>query len=60
MADEMDSAFRFSGLALEAERLALVAAAFAEIYKEIELLQTLDLAETHPAVIFRPFERSKG
>ncbi len=47
----------FDGLSLDAERLELVRSAFAEIQKEIEFLRTLDLEETHPAVVFRPVER---
>jgi hypothetical protein len=47
----------FDGISLDAERLELVRSAFAEIHKEIEFLRTLDLQETHPAVVFRPVER---
>jgi len=57
MQDRSRSQLTFDGLALEAERLELVRSAFAEIHKEIELLRTLDLQETHPAVVFRPVER---
>lgn len=43
-----------TGLDLDPERLREVAAAFVEIRTEIEKLRTLDLEETHPAVVFRP------
>jgi len=43
-----------TGLDLEAERLREVAAAFADIRREIERLRELDLEETPPAVVFRP------
>lgn len=48
------SAARLTGVNLPSERLAEVAAAFCEIRAEIEKLRTLDLGETHPAVVFRP------
>ena len=43
-----------TGLDLDDARLAEVAAAFEAIRVEIERLRTLDLDETHPAVVFRP------
>ena len=45
-----------TGLDLDDARLAEVAAAFEAIRVEIERLRTLDLDETHPAVVFRPIE----
>ncbi|MEM1384914.1 MAG: hypothetical protein AAF713_11265 [Pseudomonadota bacterium] len=43
-----------TGLPLPPERIAELAAAFAEIRAEIEKLRRLDLGETQPAVIFAP------
>ena len=43
-----------TGLDLTPERFAEVAAAFADIRTEIDRLRSLDLGETHPAVVFRP------
>jgi len=53
-ADDPLSPARLTGLDLPPERLAEVAAAFAEIRAEIEALRALDLGETHPGVLFRP------
>ncbi len=44
-----------TGLDLPPERMKEVAAAFVEIRAEIDKLRTLDLGETHPAVVFRPY-----
>ncbi|TCT03023.1 hypothetical protein EDC22_1222 [Tepidamorphus gemmatus] len=41
-------------------RAAEIAAAYAAIRAEIEVLRGLDLGETHPAVIFRPIARQPG
>jgi hypothetical protein len=43
-----------TGLSLSPERFAEVTAAFVEIRVEIDRLRTLDLGETHPAVVFQP------
>ena len=43
-----------TGLRLPPDRLAEVAAAFADIRAEIEKLRQLDLGETQPAVTFAP------
>jgi hypothetical protein len=37
-----------------------IAAAFAAIRTAIEALRGLDLAETHPAVVFRPISGKSG
>lgn len=47
------------GLAADGERLREMAEAFAAIRPAIEALRTLDLGETHPAVVFRPLERPR-
>lgn len=54
MTDDILDPKRLTGLDLDDARLAEVAAAFAEVRAEIERLRTLDLGETHPAVVFRP------
>ncbi|MEM0906525.1 MAG: hypothetical protein AAGJ94_04120 [Pseudomonadota bacterium] len=41
-------------LDLPPERLADVAAAFAEIRAAIDAMRALDLGETHPAVVYKP------
>jgi len=43
-----------TGLNLSPVRFAEIAAAFVEIRAEIDLLRSLDLGETHPAVVFHP------
>ena len=60
MTDDPLDPHRLTGLDLAPERLREVAAAFAEIRREIEKLRRLDLGETHPATVFRPLgERSE-
>jgi hypothetical protein len=59
MSERQNPPLSFSGLALEPDRFDLVKEAFAEIHKEIEALRMLDLQETHPAIVFRPVERSR-
>lgn len=41
-------------LGLPPERLQEVLAAYRGIFAEIEKLRTLDLTDTHPAVVFEP------
>jgi hypothetical protein len=56
MSLEMSDLPRALALDLPPERLAETVAAFLEIRAEIAKLHALDLGETQPAVIFRPFE----
>jgi hypothetical protein len=44
------------GLDLPPDRLEEALRAFAEIRAEIDKLHALDLADLHPAVVFRPIE----
>lgn len=46
------------GLERDDARLAEVTAAFASIAAEIARLRTLDLGETHPAVVFHPLAKN--
>ncbi len=47
------------GLHLPPDRLEDALRAFEEIRAEIEKLHALDLADLHPAVVFRPIEAEK-
>jgi len=53
--DDPLSPATLTGLDLPPDRMAEIAAAFAPIRAEIEALRRLDLGETHPAVVFRPW-----
>ncbi len=60
MADELPDPRKLTGLDLDAARFAEVVAAFETIRSEIERLRSLDLEETHPAVVFRPVGARSG
>jgi hypothetical protein len=47
------------GLDLPPDRLEEVVGVFKEIRAEIDKLHALDLADLHPAVVFRPIEAEK-
>lgn len=42
------------GLDLAPERLQEVLAAYGDILRQIEKLRSLDLTDTHPAIVFEP------
>lgn len=54
MAEEPLDPKLLTGLDVDEPRLRELSAEFAEIRAEIERLRSLDLGETHPAVVFRP------
>ncbi len=52
-----DDADRDADTLIRADRLAEVQRAYAAVARQIARLRSLDLQETHPAVIFRPVRR---
>jgi len=44
---------------IRADRLEEVRTAYAAIARQIEILRSLDLGETHPAVVYRPLRRQE-
>ena len=54
-----DEADRDPKTLIRADRLAEVRLAYEAIARQIALLRSLDLGETHPAVIFRPVRREE-
>ncbi|MCA1396004.1 MULTISPECIES: hypothetical protein [Bradyrhizobium] len=52
--NELDSLVDALGIDLDAERRAVVLAAFQPIAQEIAKLRSLDLTDIHPAVVFSP------
>lgn len=52
--DELTQLVEALGLDLPAERRAAVLAEFKPVAEEIAKLRSLDLTDTHPAVVFEP------
>jgi hypothetical protein len=52
--DQAEFVKEILSLDLPPERLREVLAAYRDILKEIDKLRTLDLTDTHPAVVFEP------
>ncbi|MCQ0988791.1 hypothetical protein [Jiella marina] len=44
---------------IRTDRLEEVRTAYAAIARQVEILRSLDLGETHPAVVYRPLRRQE-